>query len=432
MSGKRFWLILGGLAAVVFTCNAAHSNQQIIFFREYVPIATNLLNGSGYSILPHQPVLYPMWGYSLLTVLALTTGYSLIFLGIFQAILSLVTIRAFYRLFRLEKKYWHIPLFIPFITLLSVRWPDAIVASMLVFALMFFVSSIQKSSNKYAFYSGCCLGLICNFRSEYLGLLIILALVMTVSLLRRDIAQMKVTLITVLTSLFLLLPWAIYSYSIDKHVRVAATNGGGVFYISLGQLPNNPWHITHSDSTAFTESHLNGIDDPYSPRGDSLLTSEFVSDIEKFPASFTKKIAYNLLSTVYRGVYTGEFVNITLDSAAREAFLGSITSGNISQDISRLSEFRFVTIIVFAIQQFIHIFFIPIFDLLILLTIIYCWKYLRKSFLLKVVLIVLLYKFALVGLVQYEPRHMNAIYLLVLGTALLYVQNRKGQTLTSG
>lgn len=318
------------------------------------------------------------------------SGSPIIFLFIFQFITCIIGISFFYKFFNLEKKLWHIPLYTPFIALLSVRWPDAIVATLLIIIAYYFKESLRNHSKKYAIISGLLFGLLLNFRSEYLGLLFALAVIAIVSLFRDRKLYFNLFVLTILSTLFMLLPWAYYSYSINKHIHLAATNGGGVLYISLGQLPNNPWDITHSDSVAYSVAKENGVDDPYSARGDSLLTAKFLYDIESKPIAYSEKIGYNLLSSLVRGVYIGEYSNI--------------------------------------IEKGIKIIFILIFDLLLLMTCIYLVRQMKRSFILSIVLTFILYKFALITLVQYEPRHMNTIYLFLFGTALLFLNNRKSAT----
>ena len=381
----KFYAVFAGYIAIIFFGNWHHANQQGIFYGEYLPIAKHLLNRDGYLIYFGVPTLYPIWGYSFLTMIGELIGSSILFLAYLQAIFCIIGISFFYKLFNLDKKYWHILLFTPFIVLASVRWPDAIVGVLLILTIYYFKQCIENHSKKYAILSGVLFGILLNYRSEYLGLLLILAIICVVSIFLKKKNFFSLSSLTILSTLLILLPWAYYSYTIDKHIRLTATNSGGVLYISLGQLPNNPWGIVHSDSVAYAVAKQNGIDDPYSTKGDSLLTSKFIGDIENNPVAYTEKVGYNIYSSLIRGVYTGEFGGI--------------------------------------IEKIIKIIFILVFDFLLLLTSLYFIKN-RRSLLVVLAFILIIYKFTLVSLIQYEPRHMNAIYLFLLGPSLLFLKEK--------
>jgi hypothetical protein len=384
---KKFYTALAVFTALIFVANWHHTNQQGIFDNEYTPLAKHLLSGDGYVIHSGSKILYPIWGYSFLTMFGEFIGSSIFFLALVQAILCIVGIYFFYKLFNLEKKYWHILLFSPFIALMSVRWPDAIVAVLLIIAAYYLKICLETQSRKYAIITGLLLGILLNFRSEYLGLLLVLAVIAIVSLFfKKKYFFSNLTLIAFF-ALLLLLPWAFYSYSIDKHFRLTATNGGGVLYISLGQLPNNPWGIVHSDSVAFTVAKENGIDDPYSAQGDSLLTAKFIHDVEKKPVAYSEKIGYNVFTSFIRGVYVGEYPDI--------------------------------------IEKTIKIIFVFIFDLLLALSVYTLVKKIKASSIFTAVSVLIIYKFALISFIQYEPRHMNAIYLFMLGIAFVYKRSKK-------
>lgn len=385
---RKFYAVLAGYIAIIFLGNWHHVNQQGIFFHEYLPIAKHLLNDDGYSINSGVRILYPMWGYPFLTMIGEFIGSSIFFLAFFQAILCVIGIAFFYKLFNLKKKYWHILLFTPFIALASVRWPDAVVAVLLIAAVWYLKICFETRSKKYAVITGMLIGLLLNFRNEYFGLLMVLAAVSLISLFLKKRYVFSASAIIVFFALLMLLPWAYYSYSIDKHFRFTATNGGGVLYISLGQLPNNPWAIAHTDSVAFAVAKQNGIDDPYSAKGDSLLTAKFIGCIENNPLAYSEKSGYNLLSSLIRGVYVGEYEGV--------------------------------------VEKIIKIIFIIVFDFLLVLTCLYYVKN-RRLLLAAIIFTLLIYKFALIALIQYEPRHMNAIYLFILGPSLLFWKKKVRQ-----
>ncbi|MEP7233925.1 MAG: hypothetical protein ABI778_01395 [Ignavibacteriota bacterium] len=374
-NSSKYYAALAAYIAVIFFANTNHINQQGIFFNEYLPIAKHLLSGAGYVIHSGVSILYPIWGYTFLTAVGEFVGAPILFLAILQGVLCIIGISFFYKIFQIEKKYWHILLFTPFIALTSVRWPDAIVGVLLLLTIYYYTQSFKLS-----------FGLILNFRSEYVGLLVVLIITILILLLRKKFDLAVLTTLTLIPACLLIIPWGSFSYSMDSHIRLTATNGGGVLYISLGQLPNNPWGIVHSDSVAYAVAKENGIDDPYSVRGDSLLSAKFITDIENYPINFSEKAGFNILTSFVRGVYIGEYQSVA--------------------------------------QTIIKIIFVVIFDILVLLFLLYIKRKRNMSSLLLILIVIVLYKFLLISLIQYEPRHMNAIYLLILGPALLFLKDR--------
>ena len=71
-----------------------------------------------------------------------------------------------------------------------------------------------------------------------------LALVGWRPLVRRDV------LIWAALSLLSLTPWALHAHRHTGHAALSSTNSGMVAYITLGQLPDNPWGVQHIDGAA--------------------------------------------------------------------------------------------------------------------------------------------------------------------------------------
>lgn len=420
-----FLLWLVAAATLIFLGNAGHTTQQGVFFREYLPIADNLLHGNGYAIVAGHPTLYPMWGYPFLSAGALLVGSWPIVLGIIQAVSSVIGIVAFYQLFRIPTRRWHIAFFVPFFAVCSVRWPDAIVAVLLVLGANWLRMAIEQRRTRYAILAGLSLGIINNFRSEYVGLVIVaaaFALLLFIRGKRTNAVQLTVLAFVAIVSL---LPWMIYSYRVDGKPRLTATNGGGVLYISLGQLPNNPWNIVHVDSCAQGLCDRVGRVDAYSPAGDSILTAAFEDRIRAHPAAFLAKVAHNLVAVATRGVYTGEYSTLALDSGERDRTLEQLSSASgVARKLNTIRELPAAGAIALVFEKTVQGFFVVVLTCALAILLIALWRKMTSAVLWIIVTLVA-YKILLVALVQYEPRHMNAVYMFALGASLVYLIERR-------
>jgi hypothetical protein len=375
-----FWGLIVLEIVLVFTLNLNHQNQQFIFEHRYLPLSNALLHGEGYS------VLYPMWGYSFLLIIGFLFSSPVATILAIQGILCVASIWLIYRYYALLPKLFHVALFLPFIALLSVKWPDAIVAFLLVAFAYHFKKYLEQKRILSIVFCGVIEGLILNFRSEYLYLGIIIVFI---SLFYRFpgsvLSTIKFVVVSTVIAICCLIPWGLNTYNHSGVFRLGSSNSGLVLFTTLGQLPNNPWGITPTDQFGEDYVHSHNLNDAYSNSGDSLLSSTFVTDIEGKPLAYVEKTGYNFVSIFFRGLYTGEYSQVTG---------------------------------VELIDKIIKVVFIPIFTLMI------GWFFYsayqsrktssQRSFLWLPVVAIVSYKIMLVCLIQYEPRHMNSVYLLIL------------------
>lgn len=430
MSLKRetlfFYFVLFLFAAVVFIANSKHLSQQGTYTKIYLVLAQNILSYKEY-VLNGEMALYPIWGYPLLVTLGLLTGNPDLFLLVVQYFLSIAGTFFFYKMFELEKRIWHIPLLLPFFAVMSVKWPDAIVAFGLVMYIYFAIMYLNKSRKSFLLLPGLTLGLISNFRSEY----IYLPLVQLVMVFLPHFKGIKkkflvLTAVTFFTMLACLLPWAWHSYKYDSQLRFASTNGGGVLYITLGQLPNNPWGIIHKDEYAFRYARSKGEDNPYSAEGDKLLKQEFVRLVREHPVSYLKKVGYNFLSSLRHGVYIGEYTTLAMLDKRRLEIENKLSSFNGKfEKIKSITSLELNESMAFLVDRIINKIFKLVFFFLIVLFIYFSIAYRseKNSYLVGMLVSIVLYRFSLVSLIQYEPRHMNSIYLLFCGTGIWVIRS---------
>ena len=413
--------IFYGLALVevlfIFILNFNHSNQQHIFTHRYLILADNLLSGGGYSLNGITPEFYPMWGYPLLCMIGVAINSPTIFILAVQAILTLVGIYIFYKMSSLPQRVIHLFWFIPFIALMSVKWPDAIVAFLLLLYVLSYTQFLKQTRWIHAIVGGLALGLILNFRSEYIYfpfVVVLFALIFSRGSFR---ATVKFSSFSFVCSIILLLPWSFRSIANNSGFRTGASNTGLVLFTTLGQLPHNPWNIVPNDQYGEDIVKAHGVSDPYSPQGDSILEKAFVESVASRPISFGEKVGYNFVSIFYRGLYVGEYSRIFMNDALRDSTESKLQQQNgMGNKISYLEELPAAVSLPYLFEKSLQILFVILFTLMIL-TVLFQMikrKHSRKVEYLIPILSIICYKFLLVSFVQYEPRHINAIYMFVL------------------
>jgi len=411
-------LILLGGVVVVFLLNVQHQAQQGSFATGHLALAENLAAGHGYALSPSEPLFSPLWGYALLTALLSAPGSPVWWLWLTQLLLCLTALAVFYRVFALTPKGWHLALLLPFAALLSVKWPDAPAGCLLFFlwAGLYRYASAGRRGALLA--AGCAAALLANFRSEYLLYPALLAAMAALPAFRAWRRRLLVAAVVLLLAMLAgLAPWSWRAHRHGGPWLLSATNGGGVAYISLGQLPGNPWGIRPVDDVMWQAVRENGLASPYSFAGDSLLRKKFSEAIAAHPGAFAGKVMLNVGRVALGGLYVGEYDAWTISEqrrqeidaiVVREGRLAALRQARLSEAAALAAQFVFN-----------KLYAVLFFGLLI------AWigagrRLWRgeKRLLVGLTAALLLYKLALVGLLQYEPRHLNAVYLPLLGLVM--------------
>lgn len=415
---KDFYILLSLFAVLIFILNLNHLSQQGIYDSNYLKAAENIVAGNGYSISDAVPALYPLWGYSIMLVPGVWIGAPGIFILFVQLIMTLIGICLFYKIFDLKESIWHILFFVPFIALMSVKWADAPAAFFLLLFAYYSIKYLKIPSWKHLLFSGISLGILANLRSEYLYLPIFIMLLAFLHVFKSSKKHIIIlALSSIAAALLLLAPWSLRSVSIDGKYRTSGSNGGAVAYITLGQLPGNSWGVVPSDSVFYSFVASKGIADPFSAKGDSLLKSETLRLIESRPAEYLKKCIYNSYKFMSGGLYTGEYSNIYLGKKGKteiETYLNSQNLGNI-KSIYILFEKGYYFML---FEKLLRLISIPLFFCMILFFVLDKNQRINRKYLYWTVAVFVFYKLTTSALLQYEYRHINAVYLLLLGSFL--------------
>jgi len=418
----RVWVAFAVFSAVFFGTNFSHLAEQEIY-RSQLILAGNLLEGHGYVYDPSKPfATYPLWGYPYLLSL---THNQVGLLGV-QWLLTVSGAALFYAAFSYRLRWWHLPLLLPYVAVMSVKWPDAPVVFLLLVAVVALTKALASGELKWSALLGVTVGAIGQFRSEYLALVFCAAVTLVVfghATLKQRVCG---AVLACLIQFALLIPWVAAIHGEYGVLRATATNGGAVLYISLGQVPGNPWGITHTDheATEKVEAIAGRPVSPHSVEGDRLLRGAFTDSVGARPGAFGWKVIHNLASALTGGLYVGEPYTLTV-------------TGNREGEVQRLkAQFGRIGVLqhllpverkLYGLYYGLLVGFRLFFFVLVCLAVITSYRRPTLDPAILAILVLLIYKLAVVSLVQYQPRHMNAVYLPLLGlSGLLSVHSLAG------
>lgn len=421
-NSRLFWIIAVILNALVFVLNSASISQLYVYYDVILPLADSLSKGLGYLDSSGSAAFYPLWGYPILHIPAIYLSHPMLFTLATQFLLSLCGIYYFYKVFDLQKSLFHLFLLLPFIAIMSLKVPDAVIAYLLMPYAYYMKKYWEESRVSDLIISAVVLGLICNFRSEYILIPIAQASLMFIFLSKSRLKSILSNATIFGIVLLMMLPWAIRAKLLTDDIKFTSSNGGAVAYISLGQLSNNKWGIAPFDSTAFGKAKEAGIDNPYSIQGDNFFKKELREAIAEEPQEFARKVLSNFSRIFTGGVYTGEYGNLFIEQKRRmEINHDLLALGGRFAQFSGLFKLQASESVPILIEKIIQVIFIPIFLAMLLFTLYksLSLKILANPFYL-ILLSIILYRIAIISFIQYEYRHVNSFYLIVLGIYLQY------------
>lgn len=340
--------------------NIDHRTQQGIFTMRHKILGQNLWSGSGYQydstneFAAGDFATYPIWGYPIIVGLMPSDG-ALVAAQIMAVIIT--TIILFWKYLH-KVEFWVLsPLILTVFLHASVKWPD----TWYVMAIMWLLYAVVRNTGWIAFAAGI---VAVNMRSDYLFLA---CFGLCIGLLMRS--SRRIFALALLGAVVSLIPWFYFAHSLTS------TNGGLVAFISLGQLPNNPWGIQYADSAGYDYVRSLGEPSAVTKRGNELLLQAAFENIQRHPGAYIEKVWFNLKGALSNGVYTGEFTPV----------------------LSRLSPGIFILLIWMLVVITIH----QVSAREVNEAVLFGW-------------VVLSFSMVWVSLLQYEPRHLNATYAILL------------------
>jgi hypothetical protein len=255
---------------------------------------------------------FPMWGYGL--VLLIFRSKLLIIL--FQQILTFFTIILIDNEIRKNYKFINIIVF-RFLILISVQWyffhtslwPYSINANLLQLSILYLSKYIHTKELKYIIITSILYGILLNFRSDYYYFMLIIIIVLIIQICNGT--NFKALIIFIIITNTLLIPWGAYTLKRTNHYLQTSTNSGHVFYISLGQLPNNIWKITPKDEDSSMHSLLknkfksNNSVNTLTYESSNFLMEKWKRNVITNPTEYLKKCGFNMIRIITNPFYPG-------------------------------------------------------------------------------------------------------------------------------
>jgi hypothetical protein len=314
---RWWWVAALAIGAVLAYLNRDAQGMQGVY-PDYVCFRSAIVAGLDPAANHCPSATFPMWGYGWLLVATRTELALLLFqvvLAIGAAWLFLRSLEqadlASARTTRLVKVLLVVS--VPWYAANALRWPYAEAASLLLLSIAVLALALARDDYRYRAYvlSGLLLGIALNFRSDFIALPIALA-VLVLALGRRRLPVAKRLGVWLAVILATLVPWVVYAHRATGHLLLTSTNSGHVLYISLGQLPGNPWGITpydgdprmHRDLRAHFGSDVSSL----TYASDRFLRSRFFHLVRQHPAAWLRKDVHNAAHTFTDGFYDGEFI----------------------------------------------------------------------------------------------------------------------------
>ena len=257
---------------------------------------------------------WPMWGYGLVLLLG-----KKIYIIIFQQLFTILTI------FTLRKnlkniltfrrfRYFNLLLFfaLPWFFFHTSLWPYSVSANLFTLSIFFLGLGWKNNNVTLVAKAAFLFGIMLNFRSDYYFLAIIFSVLqLAISIYKRSKIGICMTILWVFIINITLVPWFLYTKKYSETGSFVSTNSGHVFFISLGQLPNNKWKITTSDGDSVMYSIIQkkiGIGEhSLTLKSNILLMQEFKKLISKDPYEYIKKCIHNAKSFFIMPFYIGDF-----------------------------------------------------------------------------------------------------------------------------
>lgn len=264
---------------------------------------------------------FPMWGYGWIFTLTNNKIYIFIiqfFFSLYANLNLIFYLNKYENFTKKQIQYFKYILLISF-SFIAVTYtlsPYSIAINLLILSILYFIKSFKVNNKKYKIffiiYSSIFFGLLLNFRSDYIYFTFILPLILFY--IKPSSQNIYLGFLWLIITFSFLIPWMIYTnYSIGKPL-LTSTNSGHVFFIGLGNLPNNKWKITTSDQDSQMYILLNK---KFGKNTSSLrfnediyLKKKFIEYIKKDPIEYLKKVLYSSYKTVTSGIYVPEFFNI--------------------------------------------------------------------------------------------------------------------------
>lgn len=407
------WAVFAIFSAVFFFLNHRHTAEADVFAFS-VQLGKSLLAGNGYMV-DGEASFYPLWGYPIFTMLA---GFSPEVVLAFQWALCLAGWAAFYRAFRIVPMLWHLPLFIPYVAVCSVKWPNAVNAALVMLILAALRECREGGGRLPLAIGGTAAGLAVTMRPEAWLIGFAVSGAALIASRRSGMAPLKFGAVVFICQALFIAPWALRAHQLTGEWLFASSNGGHVAYISLGELPDNPWGLSGADRDGVEYVSVAGIKSPFSPEGNRALKKRFKELVAGEPAAFASKVGHNARRELTHGVFTGQLFTLAVSDSGYAAFMEKRRASGIMAALGEQGPKARAALAVYLLLDYCFRF-----VWLALLTAVFVLavrQFRNESLTAEMLVVSVLCVGVLLqaAFLQYQPRHMNIVWAPLFGASL--------------
>lgn len=416
---KFFWALVALEIIAVFFLNHKHTAEQGVY-NLYLQVAREWMQTGSYA-MGGEALFHPLWGYTALVVLS---GFSSFILLAVQAGFGFLAVFIFYRAYILTPRMWHLLAIFPFVAVCSIKWPNAVTAILAIFYIDALRRFVAHPSAYAAFYGGAMAGLAALMRPEaWIWPVVTLAAAALPATNKRRIAAFAV--IIVAAQVLFMAPWSLRAYNHTGKWLLTPTYGGFLAFISLGQDPQNPWGIKHSDAYGRQELGKLGVKNPYSPKADEVLRKKFFALVAQNPGAYLRKMGVNFKKFLKHGIFVGQVFTLKMEKGEYEESFKKIVGGKALDVVKELPPGK-------SFLLFTHLFLDAAYRIMFLAL----WAAAFAAIFLKLKnrspfepvhafsIAMAAAAVLLTVLLQYQPRHLNIIWLPLFGTVMSLYKER--------
>ena len=171
-------------------------------------------------------------------------------------------------------------------------------------AILAFASYIPARGVGAASATGIIIGIACLFRAEFVlwSAIVVLLLAFSPDAIAN---KLRWSGVLVFSHIAALVPWMLWTYRVTGH-PLLTSGSGACMYASLGEIPNNPWHITLDDGWVMADAARKGLRSAWTPEADAYYRRMVVSCVRMHPRSFihlllTQRLPLALAPAYYMG-----------------------------------------------------------------------------------------------------------------------------------
>ena len=422
---KFFYLMLF-LTIVISTkinYDANLMGNMVVYYEDYANFFKNTFQLK--TVFKHSQYTFPMWGYGVVFLILKKKFYIICF----QQLITYFTI-IFFEKSLIKLNIVNDIFILRLILLISYCYyfihtsltPYSISINFLTIGILLIFYFNEFKNPKYLILSSIFFGIILNLRSDYFFLILIIFIFLIITSFvekRSRILKISICVWFLIIQSFLI-PWGYYTYKRVGHVLLTSTNAGHVFFLGLGQLPNNVWKITEDDNDSTMKSYLirsfgkNNINS-LSYEQDKYLLKKWKELVLKNPIEYTKKCLTNAEKIIKTPFYVGNVENMYSNP---NTFFIKKKIKDLANERSYFQLLNYIFLAegnIFLFSFFLNGLSIFLFSTFILLLIITLFKNkLLDSNISKIILIIFIYQLALSIFSFYLPIYNSNLYLIYI------------------